>query len=517
MKLVRKPAIKLAPASEASTKSWKVLLIDDDPDIIRVTRLSLKRFMFSGKSLEILEANSFIEAKTLLHQHNDIAAMMIDVVMENDNDGLHLVKYIREDMGNNMSRLIICTGQPGLAPERYVIDNYDIDDYLSKTNLTSQNLYSKMRLAIRGYEVLLRLKHHRDGLKKIVDETPKIYRLGRESKKLLLEGVLDQLHSFCSLSSGQDGFKMDGFVAFCNKEDTQITYTKGRFRPIPENSRQLTDLSQLCRLSLDNSEAGRDLSADQVVIPIKNESLIVAFIYIETGVALAQSERALIEVFAGHCSSILENINLYEDLDQTYQQSINTLAEIAEFKDDDTAMHLNRIAGYTQLLATELGLPPKEAKEWGQASRLHDVGKLGIPDSILQKPGKLTEDEFEIMRTHTTIGGAIVGRMHRMGVAKDIALGHHEHWNGNGYPKGLKGDRIPLAARVVALVDVFDALVNKRCYKEEWSIQHAIDYLHVNKEKQFDPSIVDAFDRLHAQGKIEKLIKDSHALGIGLD
>ena len=150
------------------------------------------------------------------------------------------------------------------------------------------------------------------------------------------------------------------------------------------------------------------------------------------------------------------------------------------------------------------------AKTFGQASRLHDVGKMGIPNSILQKPGKLVGDKFQIMCTHRAICSSILSPMSRIGLAKDMALGHHEHWNRNG----LKGERTPLVARVVVLVDV---LLNHRCYKEEWSIQPGMDYWHVNKEKLFDPSIVDAFDRLHAQGKIEKLIKDSHALRIDLD
>ena len=515
MKLISKPAITTGSMFPEHSQSWKVLLVDDDLDIIKVTQLSLRNFTYAQKSLEILTANSLGQAKEILHQHSDIAIVALDVVMENEDDGLQLVKYIRDKINNQMSRIIICTGQPGLAPERYVVDNYDIDNYLSKTNLTTTNLHSKMRLAIRSYDNLLNLKRHREGLERILNQVPKVSALGRESKTLLFKALLDQMIFFCATSSLLIDFKLDGFVAYVKDGKPTISSAQGRFSNLPERSTETFTLLQRCIELSSNSDSSVD--ASELLVPMKSGNVLVAFVYLQTGVSLTPSERSLIEVFVNHCSSLLENLNLYNELDRTYQQAINTFAEMAEHKDDDTAMHLNRIAAYTRLVAVELGLTVKKAQHWGQAARLHDIGKMGIPDSILQKPDKLTEDEFAVMRTHTLIGASILGRMDHMEVAKDIALSHHEHWNGKGYPKALKGDQIPLAARIVALVDVFDALVNKRCYKEAWTIQHALDYLHVHKGKQFDPEVVDAFDRLHAQGFIAKLIKDSATLELGLD
>ena len=175
---------------------WKVLLIDDDPDIIQVTRLSLRHFDFCGLGLNILEANSAAQATEILHEHDDIAVLIVDVVMETDNAGLHLVEYIRDTMHNQISRIIISTGQPGLAPERYVIDNYDIDNYLTKTELTSQNLYAKLRLAIKGYRDLNELQKNRNGLRRVLSEVPKIYGLARQSESLFFEAVLNQVVLF---------------------------------------------------------------------------------------------------------------------------------------------------------------------------------------------------------------------------------------------------------------------------------------------------------------------------------
>ena len=211
------------------------------------------------------------------------------------------------------------------------------------------------------------------------------------------------------------------------------------------------------------------------------------------------------------CSSILENTRLYNNLDKAYQKSINTLAEIAEFKDKDTAEHINRIAGYTENIAIEMGQPAELALQWGQAARLHDVGKMGIPDKILLKPGKLTDDEFSIMRQHTVIGAAILGNMHAMELAQDIALSHHEHWDGSGYPEGRIADQTSLPARIVGISDVFDALINIRCYKSAWTIDEAITYIKDKSGTQFDPKITEAFLKLYDQGVIENLILESKA------
>ena len=220
-----------------------------------------------------------------------------------------------------------------------------------------------------------------------------------------------------------------------------------------------------------------------------------------------ENELTIMEIFLSQCASILENIRLYKQRDDDHQKAINTMADIAEFKDKDTAEHINRISYYTEIIALEMGLSKTTARAWGQASRLHDVGKMGIPDNILQKPDKLSDKEFDIMRTHTVIGASILGKISRMEVARDIALNHHEHWDGSGYPKGKLGEESPLPSRIVALADVFDALINKRCYKDPWQVEEAVEYLKLNKGKHFDPKVTDAFLRLYKRGAITQLLE----------
>ncbi|MCP3669330.1 MAG: HD domain-containing protein [Gammaproteobacteria bacterium] len=166
---------------------------------------------------------------------------------------------------------------------------------------------------------------------------------------------------------------------------------------------------------------------------------------------------------------------------------------------------INRLAHYTELLAEEMGLSADEVEELSKASRLHDVGKVGIPDSILKKDGKLSVEEFEVIKTHTEIGNSILAHNEWLTLAREIALTHHERWDGSGYPNGLAGEGIPLTTRIVSVVDVFDALINARPYKPAWEMSKALAYLEDEKGKSFDAEVVDAFLRICSRGEIKQV------------
>lgn len=174
-------------------------------------------------------------------------------------------------------------------------------------------------------------------------------------------------------------------------------------------------------------------------------------------------------------------------------ESIMMLAMACESRDNDTGEHVRRIQHYTERLAELAGLSPDEAHQMGHAAMLHDVGKIQIPDTILNKPGPLTAAERRIMQQHTIAGEQLLGDAPSFGVARVIARSHHEDWDGSGYPDGLKGDSIPLAARIVHLVDVFDALTAKRAYKDAWPLNRTIETLRMEAGRSFDPDLVEAF------------------------
>lgn len=182
-------------------------------------------------------------------------------------------------------------------------------------------------------------------------------------------------------------------------------------------------------------------------------------------------------------------------LRETRLQIIQRLGRAAEYKDNETGLHVIRMSHYAREIALMAGMGEADAEELFNAAPMHDVGKMGIPDAILQKPGKLTPEEWDIMKQHARIGAEIIGddNSSLLQMASRIALYHHEKWDGSGYPNGLIGDTIPIEARIVALADVFDALTSKRPYKEAWSIEDTTHYIVAESGKQFDPDLVAAF------------------------
>lgn len=184
-----------------------------------------------------------------------------------------------------------------------------------------------------------------------------------------------------------------------------------------------------------------------------------------------------------------------QSLRETRLQIIQRLGRAAEYKDNETGLHVIRMSHFAREIALAAGMGDEDAEELFNAAPLHDVGKMGIPDAVLQKPGKLTPDEWEVMKSHVTIGAEIIGddTSTLLQLASSVALYHHEKWDGTGYPHGLAGESIPLEARIVALADVFDALTSKRPYKEPWTIEDTTSYILKESNKQFDPELVKAF------------------------
>lgn len=186
-----------------------------------------------------------------------------------------------------------------------------------------------------------------------------------------------------------------------------------------------------------------------------------------------------------------------EELEQSYREAIYMLGDAGHFNDDDTGQHIWRMAEYVRILAEELGWDRASANLLSMAAPMHDTGKIGISDKILRKPGPLTPDEAEIMKTHTIIGHKILSKSHApiFKLAASIALNHHERWDGTGYPQGLAGEAIPESARIVAVADVYDALTMMRPFKQKWPAELAIAEIRNMAGSHFEPRIVDAFER----------------------
>ncbi len=185
----------------------------------------------------------------------------------------------------------------------------------------------------------------------------------------------------------------------------------------------------------------------------------------------------------------------FEKIKSASLETVYRLTRAAEYKDEDTGAHIQRMSNYAAAIGRVMGLNEKVTETLLYAAPMHDIGKIGIPDRILLKPGKLDPDEWEIMKTHTLIGARILegSATGFIRLGEVIALSHHEKWDGSGYPRGLKGDQIPLVGRIVAIADVFDALMSKRPYKEAFSLKKSYEIIRAGRGGHFDPAVVDAF------------------------
>ncbi|NJL59927.1 MAG: DUF3369 domain-containing protein [Desulfobacteraceae bacterium] len=285
--------------------SWKVLIVDDEPDVHTITKLSLKNFVFADRTVEFLHAMSGAEAREIIRSNSDIAAVVIDVVMETEDAGLQLVKFIREEVKNRDIRLVIRTGQPGVAPEKYVIDHYDIDDYKDKTELVAQKLYTTIRSAIKAYRDISIISRNRHGLEKILNSAPQLYRL--QPMEEFFKGVLMQIIGLCHLGEN-NLISVNGFIAVENEEQVTVQAGTGRFaESIPHE-----ELEKI-KNALHTSE--RVLPQGSLLIPLKIHGHTRGFIYLEDARLTHSDEWHLIEIMVQQCAAAFENLDLYQQLE----------------------------------------------------------------------------------------------------------------------------------------------------------------------------------------------------------
>lgn len=514
MKIIRNPAIANPGAetllerrrTEVATRYvWKILIVDDEPDIRTLTKISLRDFHFHGRSLEFIEAESADAAKAVLRQHPDIAVALIDVVMESNDAGLELVEFIRQQLGNTLIRIVIRTGQPGVAPERYVIDHYDIDDYKDKTELTSDRLYTTVRSALKAYRDLQTIDTNRQGLERVLQVTPEVYHLGHAPLSDFFNGILTQIIGLCRLSYASHIGSLSGVVATIDHDHFKVQAYTDQFANHP----RFNEIQQQCIDIVLKGTEKTNLRNQAEVLPLTIAGKVIGYIYIEPIENLSEIDRQLIYIFAKQCSQALENHQLHSNIVSSFEHAVDMLAEIAEYKDKATGGHVNRLDHYTQAIAKAMGIAVDEARRYGKASRLHDVGKVGIPDYILTKPGKLTAEEFEIIKTHTTLGANILGHDPVFSLARDIALNHHERWDGRGYPSGIKSRELSLATRIVSVADVFDAMISWRPYKQPWPIAQVREAIAEGAGSLFDPEVVSAFLQVLDNNGFDEVIKNA--------
>ncbi|MFT7194088.1 MAG: response regulator RpfG family c-di-GMP phosphodiesterase, partial [Rheinheimera aquimaris] len=447
------------------------------------------------------------EAKKLIEQHPDAAVMLLDVVMETDDAGLLVASYIREQLHNEHVRIILRTGQPGQAPERQVIINYDINDYKSKTELTAQKLFTVIMSSLRSYRDILSLEQSRMGLEKIINASADLF--SSHSMEQFIDGVLQQLTSI--LGCGEDALIVSSSLVAGNisgevADPHKLVVFAGQGEFESKEGKPVQEV--LAPELLDAFEAA--LKSRGIVY---RDNYLVAYctskfthgslLYISglPGI-ISESQKKLIELFSQNVQIAYENVQLQHEIEDTQREIVYRLSEAVEHRSIETGNHVKRVAFICYELAKAYGLSEEEAERLMFAAPLHDVGKVGIPDGILNKPSKLHGQEWEVMKTHASIGYEILKDSKRpiIQAGAVIAQDHHEKWDGTGYPAGKKGEDIHIYGRIAALADVYDALRHRRCYKSAWSLEQVMALIVAESGKQFDPKLVEIF-----KSRVDKL------------
>ena len=478
--------------SEAETvqrrEPWKILIADDEREVHTITRMVLEDYVFEDRGLELLHAYSGRETKKIICETTDIAIILLDVVMETDDAGLNVVRYIREELSNNFVRIILRTGQPGKAPEREIITDLDINDYKEKTELTAQKLFTAVTSSLRAYRDLRIIEKNRKGLEVIINSTGQLF--ANQRLKKFTEGVLIQLSSMLQMTEDTLFLQTYGFVASDHKDNLNIIAATGKYNKfvnsyvtevLPEKTLQYLNLSM---------QEERSLFKDNVFVGFfKTKNGSKNLMFLEGCGNLTEVDKDLIRILAVNIGVAFDNIYLNKEITDTQKEVIETIGGIIETRSRETGNHVRRVAEYAYLLALKAGLGEKKAEILKYAAPMHDVGKIGIPDAILNKNGKLTKEEFEKIRTHAAIGYQILKNSKRQIIkaAATVAHQHHERWDGNGYPGGLKGEQIHIFGRIICLLDIFDAIGNVRHYKPAWELGRTLAYIRGESGKIFDP------------------------------
>ncbi len=480
------------PSESPDPNPWKIIVVDDEKDVHTITRMALDLMRFEGRGVTFYSAFSAGEAHRLFREHPDAAVAVLDVVMEEKNAGLNLVRYIRNTLNNRLIRIILRTGRPGEAPERKVIDEFDINDYKEKSELTAQKLYSAIVTALRSYRDIRIIDRNRRGLEQIIRASASLFEV--QSLKTFARGVLTQLLALLKLDESSLYLQASGFTASVVENNLTILAGTGEYENHVDRCAQEVVPPDVARL-LDRalSEKQSIFRGSTFVGYFPTESGPTNLLYLKGYRSLSSLDRDLIRIFSTNVSIAFENIYLNREIIETQKEIIMTLGEVVESRSREMINHVRRVAESSYLMARKLGLDEETAEMLRMASPMHDVGKVGIPDAILMKPGALTPEEFRKIIPHTTIGFRILRKSRRelMEAAATVAQQHHERWDGTGYPQGLREEEIHIFGRITGLADVFDALSHRRIYKEAWVLDDILELIRRERGRHFDPRLVD--------------------------
>lgn len=473
------------------TESWKILVVDDEVGLHDVTKLVLRRMQFNGIPVELISAFSAKEAEEILKVTPSIAVAIIDVVMENDQAGLDLVKSIRNLYGMHKLRIILRTGNPGMAPQREVIQHFEIDDYRDKTELTADRLFTAVYTALRAFNTLKIIDETSNGLEQIIRSTDTVL-LDQNNSVALFLSLLEQLQQIRVITDSP--LQLNNVIGIdYSLAKPSIVMANGTYADAQGMHLDGLANSDLRELLMNQLGAnGIHVAEKGVLLNINSSGMHSLALWISCGSKLKAHVSYLLQILLERFNSNLAQSSLKSEILEAQRTALGKLCEAVEMRSKETGQHIYRMAAYSKLLAKLYGLPSDQVDLIEAAAPLHDIGKVAIPDSVLNKAGPLTEEEMAIMRTHTQNGHDLLVQSNSkmLQVGAEIALTHHERWDGTGYPNRLKSEEIPLFGRIINVADVFDALMSKRVYKEAFSLEKTIQLMTDLSGKAFDPTLI---------------------------
>ncbi|MPW27621.1 DUF3369 domain-containing protein [Agarivorans sp. B2Z047] len=456
---------------------WKVLIVDDDSEMHTVTKLVLNNFSYQDRKLSFIDAYNAAEAYQLLSEHGDVAIALVDVVMESDDAGLLLIDDIRQRLNNHKIRLILRTGQPGLAPIREVIRRYDVSDYKNKTELSDVNLDTLMCASLRAYQEITELHSQRNNLRAVINSSSHIENCKNEQN--LAIGVF---HELIDLLTQQDAkLTLSGLALSVYRSKLKVLHSEGKLAYL-EEVRNLHELPSRVQSLLNQAQQNQQHSfgENNAVFYLQNTDSEPLMFYLEGWSDTQQLQLEPLNYLIQTTAVRLENQHLQKQLAHGQLRLVELIHQAIQTKQYNTEQ-LSNIERYCAKLAAAYSLSDQQCEALNQAASFYDLANHGLPD-VLLSCNMLSQGSWQRIAEHCELPDALKDPavQQQIDAALIVANQSQEHWDGSGRPLGLSGEAIHVYARIVALA-VF--------LSEQTDQQASLAQLDLANNPHFDPQL----------------------------
>lgn len=477
--------------------TWKVLIVDDEPEIHAVTKLALSDFALDGKGLTFISAYNGAEAVDALKQHKDIAVILLDVVMETEDAGLRVANAVRNELHNHFTRIILRTGQPGQAPERSVIVDYDINDYKSKTELTAQKLFTVMIASLRSYRDIMAIEDSRVGLEKVLLASTDLF--NRHSLEQFMEGLIHQLSSVlgCSKDAAYITSAIAGHEPLHAMNSSSLYVFAGNGDYAQERGKLLenvltTDQYKSCIRALRDKQIV--FADDHIVAHCAGKSGEGALLYL-TGLhrKVSEIDRLLVKLFAENVQIAFENVMRINQTKLFHNRIIEQLSRSTDLSEQSSVATL-RVSALAGVIGQQLELGAEALKTMRLAMPL-----MGLEYSCLTQL-LLNGSNNDISQCVQNLSDYTKGYKFKteledgkiITLALTMAKQHLEFWDGTGYPHKLTSKAIAIESQIVAAAHVFNTLICQQAPNYQWPLQDVVAFFEQQSGRAFHPDIVNA-------------------------